>query len=91
MIGWQLYVDEEFRENLLKHVDKCEVWDLWLDAGWQPTDLKNSEVDFIVQEPSAQDIIDAVEDEEVDPYHHYDVMGYFPEDEIDEDGFEVRV
>jgi len=68
MINWQLLVDEELRENVLRHVDKCEVWDLWIDAGWMPIveDIfclntnEGRHPDFVVQEPSAQDIIDAV-------------------------------
>jgi len=71
MINWQLLVDEELRENVLRHVDKCEVWDLWIDAGWMPIveDIfclntnEGRHPDFVVQEPSAQEIIDAVVEE----------------------------
>jgi hypothetical protein len=30
-IDYLLYVDEEYRENKLKHVDKCVLWEMWYD------------------------------------------------------------
>ena len=88
---WELYVDEDLRENYFK-------------GGFIMSIIRcpdNSHCDNDCEEPSAQDIVDAViEDErdmvewkaelderyedtikfeeEVDPYHYFDTFGFFP-------------
>lgn len=50
---WQVYCDEELRENYFK-------------GGHRLAFRINPHLDFVVQEPSAQDIIDAVVEEQRD-------------------------